>query len=132
MIGSGEDIMDIVPSDDTLLVEANVRPSDIAFIHPNQDAMVKFTAYDFTTYGGLEGQVEHISADTITDEQGESFYQIKVRTADNTLGKDSKGQELPIIPGMVTEIDILTGEKTVLTYLLKPITRARERAFRER
>ncbi len=132
VIGSGEDIMDIVPSDDTLLVEANVRPSDIAFIHPNQDAMVKFTAYDFTTYGGLEGQVEHISADTITDEQGESFYQIKVRTTDNTLGKDSKGQELPIIPGMVTEIDILTGEKTVLTYLLKPITRARERAFRER
>ncbi len=132
VIASGVDIMEIVPSDDTLLIEANVRPADIAFIHPDQSATVKFTAYDFTTYGGLQGRVEHISADTITDDQGENFYQIKVRTDENSLGQDRRGEELPIIPGMVTEIDILTGEKTVLTYLLKPITRARERAFRER
>jgi adhesin transport system membrane fusion protein len=145
VIGSAVDIMDIVPADDTLLIEANVRPADIAFIHPGQDAMVKFTAYDFAIYGGLKGKLEHISVDTIAGEktgakgenknnnnQNESFYQIKVRTAKNSLGKDRNGKELEIIPGMVAEVDILTGKKTVLTYLLKPINRARMRAFRER
>ena len=146
VIGSAVDIMDIVPSDDTLLIEANVRPADIAFIHPGQDAMVKFTAYDFAIYGGLKGKLERISVDTIAGEkagakgdnkngsnsQNESFYQIKVRTAKNSLGKDRTGKELEIIPGMVAEVDILTGKKTVLTYLLKPINRARMRAFRER
>jgi adhesin transport system membrane fusion protein len=144
VIGSAVDIMDIVPTDDTLLIEANVRPADIAFIHPGQDAMVKFTAYDFAIYGGLKGKLERISVDTIAGEktgtkgenknnnQNESFYQIKVRTAKNSLGKDRTGKELEIIPGMVAEVDILTGKKTVLTYLLKPINRARMRAFRER
>lgn len=132
VIGSGVDIMEIVPTDDTLLIEANVRPADIAFVHPRQSAKVKFTAYDFSIYGGLEGTLEHIGADTVTNEKDESFYPIKVRTKQHSLGKDRNGKELEIIPGMVAEVDILTGKKTVLTYLLKPINRARERAFRER
>jgi adhesin transport system membrane fusion protein len=132
VIASGVDIMEIVPADDSLLIEANVRPSDIAFIHPDQEAMVRFTAYDFAVYGGLKGTLEHISADTIANEKGEHFYHIKVRTAVNTLGKDRKGKEMEIIPGMVAEVDVLTGKKTVLTYLLKPINRARMRALRER
>lgn len=132
VIASGMDIMAIVPLDDTLLIEANIKPSDIAFIRPDLDAMVKFTAYDFAVYGGLPGKVEQLSVDTITDEKGESFYQIKIRTDEATLGQDKHGQELEIIPGMVAEVDIVTGKKTILTYLLKPLTRARERALRER
>ncbi|EDY16448.1 type I secretion membrane fusion protein, HlyD family [Chthoniobacter flavus Ellin428] len=144
VIGSAVDIMDIVPTDDTLLIEANVRPADIAFIRPGQPAMVKFTAYDFAIYGGLKGTLERISVDTISadknrtksdnknENRDESFYQIKVRTAKNSLGKDRQGKELEIIPGMVAEVDVLTGKKTVLTYLLKPINRAKMRAFRER
>lgn len=131
VIGSGVDIMEIVPSDDTLLVEANIRPGDIAFIRPGQDATVKITAYDFAVYGSLRGRLEHIGADTITNKEGESFYPIKVRTNHASLGKDRYGKELSIMPGMVTEVDILTGRKTVLTYLLRPINRARERALRE-
>jgi len=132
VIASGDPIMEIVPPDDTLLVEADIRPADIAFIRPGHEVMVKFTAYDFSIYGGLKGKVEQISVDTITDEEGEKFYQIKVRTNEATLGKDKQGEELDIIPGMVAEVDILTGKKSVLTYLLKPINRTRERAFRER
>lgn len=131
VIGSGVDIMEIVPSDDTLLVEANIRPGDIAFIRPGQEATVKITAYDFAVYGSLRGRLEHIGADTITNKEGESFYPIKVRTSQTSLGKDRHGKELSIMPGMITEVDILTGKKTVLTYLLKPINRARERALRE-
>ena len=119
-----------MPLEDTLLVEAKVRPADIAFLRPGQPAVVKVTAYDFSIYGGLDGVVEDISADTITDEKGESFYRIRVRTHDNTL--EEKGEPLPIIPGMTTQVDILTGEKTVLDYLLKPILKAKERALRER
>lgn len=136
VVGSGENIMEIVPSDDTLVVEAKVRPSDIAFIHPGQDATVKFTAYDFAIYGGLSGKVEKIGVDTIEDKdeygRPERFYQIRVRTQKTSLGKGHNGDELKIIPGMVAEVDMLTGRKTVLTYLLKPINRARERALRER
>jgi adhesin transport system membrane fusion protein len=124
--------MEIVPLDDTLLIEANIRPADIAFIGPGLDAMVKFTAYDFAVYGGIPGKVEHLSADTITNERGESFYQVKVRTQRNSLGKGKRGEDLPIIPGMVTEVDIQTGKKTIMSYILKPINRARERALRER
>ncbi len=131
VIGAGESIMERVPLDDTLLIEANVRPSDIAFIRPGQDAVVKVTAYDFAIYGGLDGHVEHIGADTTVDENGMSFYKIKVRTAESSL-RDREGKPLPIIPGMVTEVDVLTGKKTVLQYLLKPVLRARDRALRER
>lgn len=130
VIQPGADLVEIVPLEDTLLVEAKVRPADIAFLRPGQPAMVKVTAYDFSIYGGLKGVVEDISADTITDEQGESFYRIRVRTHDNALEK--AGEPLPIIPGMTTQVDILTGEKTVMDYLLKPILRAKERALRER
>jgi adhesin transport system membrane fusion protein len=141
VVGSGADIMAIVPSDDTLLIEANIGPADIAFIRPGEKANVKFTAYDFSRYGGLDGVVERIGVDTVTDEasrqsrQGQpalSYYPIMVRTEKNSLGKDRNGRELAIIPGMVVEVDILTGKKTVLNYLLMPLNRARERALRER
>jgi membrane fusion protein, adhesin transport system len=130
VIQPGADLIEIVPLEDTLLVEAKVRPADIAFLHPGQAAMVKVTAYDFAIYGGLNGVVEDISADTITADKGESFYRVRVRTRENALEK--AGEPLPIIPGMTTQVDILTGEKTVLDYLLKPILRARDRALRER
>lgn len=130
VIQPGMDLIEIVPLEDNLLVEASIRPSDIAFLRPGQDVKVKFTAYDFAQYGALDGRLEHISADTIVDEAGESFYQIRVRTDKSHLG--SAADPLPIIPGMVAEVDILTGKKTVLDYLLKPVIRARERALRER
>jgi adhesin transport system membrane fusion protein len=130
VVQPGEDLVEIVPLEDTLLVEAKVRPADIAFLRPGQPATVKVTAYDFSIYGGLDAVVEDISADTITDEDGERFYRIRVRTTEGTLEK--AGEPLPIIPGMTTEVDILTGEKTVLDYLLKPILRAQHRALRER
>jgi adhesin transport system membrane fusion protein len=130
VIQPGADLIEIVPLEDNLLVEAKVRPADIAFLHPGQPAVVKVTAYDFAIYGGLDAVVEDISADSITDDKGESFYRVRVRTYDNAL--DKAGEPLPIIPGMTTQVDILTGEKTVLDYLLKPILRAKERALRER
>ena len=130
VIQPGMDLVEIVPLEDNLLVEAAIRPSDIAFLRPGLDVKVKFTAYDFAQYGALDGRLEHISADTIVDETGESFYQIRVRTERNHLGSDD--DPLPIIPGMIAEVDILTGKKTVLDYLLKPVLRAREKAMRER
>ncbi|MGX9738734.1 MULTISPECIES: HlyD family type I secretion periplasmic adaptor subunit [Pseudocitrobacter] len=130
VIQPGSELVEIVPLDDTLLVEAKVRPQDIAFLHPGQQAMIKFTAYDYTIYGGLKGSLEHISADTITDKEGRSFYQIRLRTERNHLGNEEK--PLLIIPGMVVSVDIMTGRKTVLSYLLKPILRAKAEALRER
>ncbi len=131
VIQPGADLVEIVPLEDTLLVEANVRPSDIAFLRPGLPAMVKVTAYDFSIYGGLDATVEDISADAIADERrGESFFRVRVRTDNNHLGTEA--EPLPIIPGMTTQVDIMTGEKTVLDYLLKPILRAKERALRER
>jgi len=130
VVRPGESIMEIVPLDDTLLVEAEVKPSDIAFLHPGQQAKVKITAYDFSIYGGLDGIVENISADTIEDERGENYYLVKVRTKQNAMLY--RGQRLPIIPGMTASVDILTGEKSVLDYLLKPILKAKQNALRER
>lgn len=130
VVQPGSDLVEIVPLEDNLLIEAKVRPSDIAFLHPGLKAIVKVTAYDFSIYGGLEAKVEQISADTITDDEGESFYIVRVRTNQSYI--DTPRAPLPIIPGMLTEVNILTGKKTVLTYLLKPILRARERAMRER
>lgn len=127
VVQPGKDILDIVPTDDTLLLEVRVLPRDIGFLHANQKAEVKFTAYDFAIYGGLDGVVEQIGADTITDEKGNSFYIVRVRTA-ATVG-DTR---LPIIPGMVADVHILTGKRTVLQYLLKPILRAKANAFTER
>jgi membrane fusion protein, adhesin transport system len=127
----GQPIVDIVPDGDSLLVEARIRPADIGFIHPGQEATVKFTAYDFGLYGGLRGQVEHISADTIEYEvDRQHYYMIKVRNKTGKLIKD--GVELPIIPGMISEIDVLTGRRTVLQYLMKPVNRMRTNALHER
>ncbi|WP_238532359.1 HlyD family type I secretion periplasmic adaptor subunit [Methylophaga frappieri] len=130
VIQPGEDLVEIVPVEDNLLIEAHIRPSDIAFLRPGQDAMVKFTAYDFSIYGGLPAKLERISADTITNEKDESFYLIYLRTNQNTI-ESSKGN-LEIIPGMTTTVDILTGKKTVMDYLLKPILKAKNEALRER
>ena len=131
VIQPGQDLMEIVPIEDTLLVEAQVRPSDIAFMYPNQKAVIKITAYDFSIYGGLDAVVEQISADSIEDkEKGESFFRVYLRTDKNYLG--TAEDPLPIIPGMTASVDVLTGEKTVLEYLMKPILRARDSALRER
>ena len=130
VIQPGMSLIEIVPLEDTLLVEAKVKPSDIAFLSPNLKATVKFTAYDFTMYGGLEAKVEHISADSIVDKQGNSFYLVNVRTTKNYLG--TKNAPLPIIPGMIASVDILTGKKSILNYLMKPIFRAQSLALRER
>ena len=139
VIQPGAEFMEIVPLDEQLLIEAEIRPKDVAFLHPGLEAMVKFTAYDYSIYGGLKAKLEHISADTISrknedkaekDRDGESFYLIRLRTEKNHLGEASK--PLAIIPGMTAEVDIITGRKTVMDYLLKPILKAREKALRER
>ncbi|KGA22164.1 hemolysin secretion protein D [Pectobacterium brasiliense] len=130
VIQPGSDLVEIVPLDDKLLVEAKIRPQDIAFLHPGQDAIIKLTAYDNTIYGGLKGQLEQISPDTVTDKEGNSFYIIRLRTDKNYLGTADK--PLLIIPGMVASVDIITGKKTILSYLLKPIIRAKAEALRER
>lgn len=130
VVQPGSDLLEIVPLEDSLLIEAKVRPQDVAFLHPGQKAMVKFSAYDYTIYGGLKAQLELISADTIVDEDGHSFYLIQVRTDRSHLGSDA--QPLLIIPGMIATVDIITGEKSVLDYLLKPVLKARAEALRER
>lgn len=131
VIQPGSDMVEIVPLDDTLLVEAKIRPQDIAFLHPGQEAVVKFTAYDYTIYGGLKAKLERIGADTITDEDKKTtYYMITLRTDRSHLGTDEK--PLIIIPGMVASVDIITGKKTILSYLLKPIIKARAESLQER
>ncbi|MGY3572477.1 HlyD family type I secretion periplasmic adaptor subunit [Vibrio sp. SCSIO 43135] len=128
VIQPGMDIVEIVPTEDTLLVEAQIAPQDIAFLRPDLPAIVKFSAYDFTKYGGLEGELEHISADTTKDEEGNSYYLVRVRTEQTSLGQ---GETLPIIPGMTASVDIITGKRTVMNYLLKPILSAQQNALKE-
>ena len=123
----GKEIVEIVPSDDALLLEARISPKDIGFLRPGLPAMVRFTAYDFAIYGGLDAVIDHIAADTITDEEGNAFYLVRVRTLKSSLGKS-----MPIIPGMVAEVDIMTGRKSILSYLLKPVIRAKSHALTER
>jgi adhesin transport system membrane fusion protein len=131
VIQPGSDIVEIVPLDDTLVIEAKILPKDIAFLHPGQEATVKFSAYDYTIYGGLKAKLEQIGADTITDEDKKTtYYLIRLRTDRSHLGSDAK--PLLIIPGMVATVDIMTGEKTIMSYLLKPIMKARSEALRER
>ncbi len=130
VIQPGMDMVEVVPSEEILLIEAKVRPSDIAFLHPGQKAKVKFTAYDFSIMGGLSGEVVHISPDTIVDEKGDSFYLVRVETNRVFTGPD--GTELPIISGMIVSVDILTGKKTILDYILKPILKTKQLALRER
>jgi adhesin transport system membrane fusion protein len=127
VVQPGRDIVEVVPLDDTLLLEARVLPKDIAFLRPGQPAIVKFTAYDFSIYGGLSGKLEQIGADSVTDEKGNTFYTVRVRTDKSSLGKN-----LPIIPGMVADVDIVTGRKSILAYLLKPVLRAKQAALTER
>lgn len=136
VVSPGGNVMEIVPLDDSLLVEGRIRPQDIAFIRPDQDAVVKISAYESSIYGSLKGKVERISADTIIDEKGdrnergETYYRVMVRTEKNHLGTAEK--PLPIIPGMVTTVEVLTGQKSVLDYLLKPARMLRDEALRER
>ncbi|MCV4342402.1 HlyD family type I secretion periplasmic adaptor subunit [Pseudomonas capsici] len=130
VVQPGSDLLEIVPLEDNLLIEARVRPQDVAFLHPGQKAMVKFSAYDYTIYGGLPARLEMIGADTVTDDKGNSFYLIQVRTDRNHLGGDEK--PLLIIPGMVATVDIITGEKSVMDYLLKPVLKGGSEALRER
>ncbi|MBK7415836.1 MAG: HlyD family type I secretion periplasmic adaptor subunit [Dechloromonas sp.] len=128
VVQPGKDMIEIVPLEDALLLEAKVMPRDIAFLRPGQQAVVKFTAYDFSIYGGLEGTLEHIGADTVMDDKGNAFYIVRVRTNKAGFGDAN----LPIIPGMVAEVDILTGKKSVLSYLMKPVLRAKSVALSER
>lgn len=127
VVRPGDAVVEIVPLEDALLVEARIKPSDRAELFQGLKAVVKLSAYDFSIFGGLDAELVDISADTITDEQGETFYRIRLRTDQNSLGPDQ-----PIIPGMTATVDILTGEKTVLQYILKPIIKAKENALRER
>lgn len=130
VVRGGDDLIKIVPKDDQLIVEARVKPSDRAFIYPGQQAVIKITAYDFSIYGGLKGELLDISADTIEDDQGNSFYRVRLRTYETELKR--KGEILPIIPGMVASVDILTGKKTVMQYLLKPFVKTLDNAMNER
>jgi adhesin transport system membrane fusion protein len=138
VVKPGMDLVEIVPLDDILVVEAQIRPADIAYIFPGQKAKVKITAYDSTKYGSLDAEVIYISADSINvnnaasnqSSQGETFYRVKVKTDKNYL--ESDGRQLPIISGMVTEVDILTGKKTVLDYLVRTLARGQDRALTER
>ncbi|GGY69409.1 HlyD family type I secretion periplasmic adaptor subunit [Cellvibrio zantedeschiae] len=127
VVQPGHEVIEIIPLDDQLLIEAKVAPKDIAFLHPGETAIVKFTAYDFAVYGGLTGKLEHISADTMKDDKDNVFYLVRVRT--ERSGFDAS---LPIMPGMTAQVDILTGKKTVLSYLLKPVLRAKQNALTER
>jgi adhesin transport system membrane fusion protein len=127
VVQPGRDIVEVVPLEGKLVLEAKVQPRDIAFLRPGQKAMVKFTAYDFSIYGGLDATLEMIGADSVTDERGNTFYTVRVSTTKTNLG-----ERLPIIPGMVAEVDIITGQKTILSYLLKPVLRAKQAAMTER
>jgi adhesin transport system membrane fusion protein len=133
VVQSGMDLIEIVPSSDALLVEAKIDPKDIAFIHPKLKVIVKITAYDFSIYGGLDGEIVDISADSIIDKESKdekSYYRVVVRTNKNFLERN--GEKLPIIPGMVATVDIVTGKKTILDFILKPILKVKQNALTER
>jgi adhesin transport system membrane fusion protein len=130
-VNAGQKLMEVVPMGEKLLVETRVQPKDIAFIRVGQDALVKVTAYDFSIYGGLPGKVVQVSADTIYDEQSKSAYYSVIVETDRSFLKSGEKQ-LPITPGMICNVDIVTGRKSILTYLLKPVLKAHEEALRER
>ena len=127
VVTPGKDLVEVVPSEDNLVLEAKVTPRDIAFLREGQNALIKFTAYDFSIYGGMDAKLESIGADSITDEKGNTYFVVKLRTLKSKLN-----DQLPIIPGMQAEVDIQTGSKSILTYLLKPILRAHQVALTER
>lgn len=124
---AGQDVIEIVPVDEQLLVEARIAPRDVAFLRPGQRAIIKLTAYDFSVYGGFEAELVNISPDTITDEDGNTFYRVRVRSEEGAFE-----QELTVIPGMTAQVDIVTGERTVMQYLLRPILRSWQNALGER
>jgi membrane fusion protein, adhesin transport system len=130
VVQPGMDMIEIVPQEGSLLIEAKIKPSDIAFLRPGLKANIKFSAYDYTIYGSLKAILEHISADSITDDKGNSFYIVRLRTNKSFLGTPK--HPLPIMPGMITTVDILTGKKTILSYILKPVLKAKYSALRER
>jgi adhesin transport system membrane fusion protein len=133
VVKSGMDLIEIVPDSDVLLIEAKIDPKDIAFINPSLKAIVKITAYDFSIYGGLDGKITEISADSIVDEKSKdqkTYYKIVIKTDKNYLEKD--GEKLPIIPGMIASVDIVTGQKSILDFVLKPILKTKQGALHER
>ncbi|MGZ8228080.1 MAG: HlyD family type I secretion periplasmic adaptor subunit [Burkholderiales bacterium] len=130
VVQPGSPMIEIVPREESLLIETRLRPADIAFVRVGQRAVVKVTAYDYSIFGGLEGRIEHVSADSIVPQQGEPYYIAHVRTASNAIQFQEK--KLSISPGMLASVDIITGKRSVLHYLAKPINRARERAMTER
>ena len=131
VVQGGQDIIEIVPSEETLLIEAKVRPKDIAFLRPGQDALVKYSAYDSSIYGSFPGKLEYISADSVLDDQKkDSFYLVRIRTT--TAAPVAGVKPVAIIPGMTATVHIQTGAKTFLHYLLKPVIKTKDLAFRER
>ncbi|MAO91496.1 MAG: hemolysin secretion protein D [Rhodospirillaceae bacterium] len=127
VVKPGDPVAEIVPLEDSLLVEARIRPADRAQLYPGLSAVVKVSAYDFSIHGGLDAQLVDISPDTILDEDGKPYYRVRLSTTDTSLGKD-----MPIIPGMTATVDIITGHKTVLQYLLKPIEKGINNSMTER
>jgi adhesin transport system membrane fusion protein len=130
VVQPGSPMVEMVPLEDTLLVETRLRPADIAFVHAGQRAIVKVTAYDYSIFGGLEGKIEHVAADSVVPQQGEPYYLAHVRTSSNAI--DYYGKKLSISPGMLASVDVITGKRSILYYLTKPINKARERALTER
>jgi adhesin transport system membrane fusion protein len=130
VVKPGEHIVEIVPADDELIMEALVRPQDIGFVRVGQSARVKVTAYDFALFGSMEGTVRSISPDVVTNDKGETFYNVRVET--RTRAIETLDKKLPVIPGMQVQVDIITGSKTVLQFLSKPLVAMKENAFRER
>ncbi len=129
-IKPAQDLIEIVPTDYKLLVEVKILPSDIAFIYQGQKAIVKFSAYDFSIYGGLDGHVVNISPDTITEKDDKTYYLVRIETDKNYIGTEE--QPMKIIPGMVANVDIITGKKSILDYILKPILKTKQYTFTER
>ena len=130
VIKPGADLVELVPTDNSLLVEVKIKPSDIAFLYPGLQANIKISAYDFAIFGGLIGEVVNISADTVKNEKNETFYKVLIKTKQNFIRKDDN--QLKIIPGMVAQVDIVTGKKTILDYILKPILKTKQYTFSER
>ncbi|MBA1264155.1 HlyD family type I secretion periplasmic adaptor subunit [Pseudomonas stutzeri] len=127
VVQPGHAVIEVVPNDDRLLVEAKISPKDIAFLRPGLPATIKLHAYDFSIYGGIEATLQHISADTITDERDNTFYLVRAVTTDSDFAR-----RLSVIPGMTAQLDIMTGKKSILSYLLKPVLRAKANALSER
>jgi adhesin transport system membrane fusion protein len=133
VVRSGDNLLEILPDNDILLIEARIDPKDIAFINPTLKVIVKITAYDFSIYGALEGKIVEISADSIKDKDSKDnkmYYKVLVQTTKNYLERN--GEKFPIIPGMIASVDIVTGKKTIMDFILKPILKTQQNAFHER